>query len=193
MFFAHAFLAQKSANSLPEILSDYSDDAWTLANHTTTVNPNEYNTSVVLIAGDYGYHTGNILWRGHFDSIGNETGFYLNVWGGMAFAFSVWLDETFLGSWEGDAVSNAHNATFDFPVNLNANGTNHVLTILQDHMGYDGDWTVASDVFKLPRGILDYSFVSESGNTSITTWKVTGNLGGEDVSNGITTHSQLSD
>jgi hypothetical protein len=47
-------------------------------------------------------------------------------------------------------------------------------------MGYEEDWVAASETFKAPRGILSYSFVGAS--TNITTWKVTGNLGGESVS-----------
>ena len=85
-----------------------------------------------------------------------------------------------MGSWEGDAITNDYNTTFDFPSTLDA-GSEHVLTILQDHMGYEGDWTVASDWFKRPRGILDFYFTG-SGNTTVDTWKLTGNLGGEDVS-----------
>jgi hypothetical protein len=55
---------------------------------------------LVLYAGDYGFHTGNILWRGHFIATGAETAVRLNVSGGAAFGFSVWLDDNHLGSWE---------------------------------------------------------------------------------------------
>jgi hypothetical protein len=47
-------------------------------------------------------------------------------------------------------------------------------------LGYDEDFTAGSETFKLPRGISAYSFVG-SPNTNVTTWKLTGNLGGEDV------------
>jgi hypothetical protein len=98
---AHDVNAQKTADSLPEIQPQYSDALWTVANHTTTVNPTPPNTTVVLFAGDYGFHTGNILWRAHFSATGAEKGFAVQVQGGSAFAFSVWLDGTFVGSWEG--------------------------------------------------------------------------------------------
>ena len=48
-------------------------------------------------------------------------------------------------------------------------------------MGYEEDWTAASDDFKAPRGIFSYSFVGGSG-TKINVWKVAGNFGGESVS-----------
>lgn len=61
------------------------------------------------------------------------------------------------------------------------NGNQYVVTILQDHMGYEEDGLAASDSFKAPRGILSYSFVGGSG-TEISGWKVAGNFGGESVS-----------
>ncbi|KAJ7162583.1 glycoside hydrolase family 35 protein [Mycena crocata] len=168
---------QKTADSLPEIQPQYSDALWTVANHTTTVNPTQPNTSVVLFAGDYGYHTGNILWRGHFSATGAEKGFEVGVQGGSAFAYSVWLDGTFLGSWEGDAVHSDFNGSFAFPAALQK-GSAHVLTILQDHMGYEENWWAAADDFKTPRGILRYSFTGSTA-TTVKVWRVAGNFGGE--------------
>lgn len=174
--------SKKTADSLPEIEPTYDDAMWTTADHTTTVNPTQPSTPVVLYAGDYGYHTGNILWRAHFTSTGSETGFTLNVQGGDAFGYSVWLDQTFLGSWVGDAVHANYEGTLTFPDTEGlVSGRQHVITILQDHMGYEEDWTAASNDFQAPRGLLSYSFVGGSG-TEVSIWKVAGNLGGEDVS-----------
>lgn len=150
-----------------------------MANHTATVNPTSLVTDVVLFAGDYGYHTGNILWRGHFNATGAETGFSVHVQGGSAFGFSTWLDSTWIGSWEGDAAYSEHTGTFQFPSILKE-GSAHVLTILQDHMGLEEDWWAAGDGFKTPRGILNYTFFGTSVPT-VSVWKVTGNLGGESV------------
>lgn len=125
--------AQKTANSLPELSPSYSDVKWTVADHTNTTNPTQPNTPVVLYAGDYGYHTGNILWRGHFISTGAESAVTMNVSGGAAFGYSVWLDETYVGSWEGDNLRTWYEGNFTLPA-LQA-GEKHVLTVLQDHMG----------------------------------------------------------
>ncbi|KDR82475.1 hypothetical protein GALMADRAFT_28021, partial [Galerina marginata CBS 339.88] len=91
-------LTWKTANSLPDIGSGYLDNVWTVANHTTTNNPTAIKTPTVLYAGDYGYHTGNNLWRSHFTALGTETAFQaqLQLEGGFAFAFSVWLDSMFV-------------------------------------------------------------------------------------------------
>ncbi|KAJ6538991.1 glycoside hydrolase family 35 protein [Mycena capillaripes] len=172
-----AALKWKTADSLPEIQPQYSDALWVVANHTTTVNPTPFNTTTVLYAGDYGFHTGNILWRAHFSATGAETGFAVEVQGGSAFAYSVWLDGTFLGSWEGDPAQSAFNGTFLFPTALRK-GSAHVLTLLQDHMGNEENWEAAGEDFKTPRGILSYSFTG-SAATTVSVWKVAGNLGGE--------------
>ncbi|KAK7060173.1 hypothetical protein VNI00_000937 [Paramarasmius palmivorus] len=172
-------LQWKTADSLPEIRPSYSDSLWTTANRTETVNPNKPSgIDTVLYAGEYGYHTGNILWRARFNATGSEEGFWVDVWGGTAFGYSAWLDSTFLGSWVGDASQGNRNQTFVFAKALDK-GTQHVLTILQDHMGYNENWAAAGEDFKTPRGIRSYSFIG-SDETRVTSWKVTGNLGGED-------------
>ncbi|KAG5733968.1 putative beta-galactosidase A [Termitomyces sp. T112] len=170
-------LIWKTADSLPEIKADYSDVEWTVANHTVTINPTPPTTPVVLFAGDYGYHTGNILWRGHFTATGDETAFSAQIQGGSAFGFSIWLDSTFIGSWEGNAVCSEYTSISQFPSLLDE-GSTHVLTILQDHMGLEENWWAAGEDFKNPRGILNYTFFGRSVPT-VTVWKVTGNLGGE--------------
>jgi hypothetical protein len=137
------------------------------------------STPVVLYASDYGFHTGNILWRGHFVSTGSESSFSATLIGGAAFGFSAWLNGTFIGSWEGNSPTSQQNKTFTFA--CLAKGKNYVITVLQDHMGLEEDFTAAGDQFKTPRGIIAYSFPG-SAATTVTTWKVTGNLGGEDVS-----------
>lgn len=172
-------LTWKTSNSLPEVSSSYSDASWKTANKTSTYNPTKPRTpgGVVLYAGEYGYHTGNILWRAHFTASGGETAFSAHIQGGFAFGHSAWLGDAFIGSWEGDVTHESYNSTFNFPAALQK-GKEYVITILQDHMGYEEDWIAASETFKGPRGILAYSFVGAS--TNVTTWKVTGNLGGED-------------
>jgi hypothetical protein len=149
------------------------------ADHTSTNNTLKPNTPTVLYSSDYGFHTGNILWRGHFTSTGSETSFNVTVAGGAAFGFSAWLDNTFLGSWYGDSPTSSRSQGFTFT--KLASGSQHVITILQDHMGLEEDFVAASDSFKAPRGVTAYSFPG-SASTKIDTWKVTGNLGGENVS-----------
>jgi hypothetical protein len=110
-------------------------------------------------------------------------GITLTMQGGAAFGFSAWLNGAFIGSWVGDPAQSVWTTSFNFTSALTT-GANYVLTVLQDHMGYEEDWASASDFFKLPRGILDYSFINAAGASVDVdaVWKLTGNFGGEDVS-----------
>ncbi|CCX12140.1 glycoside hydrolase family 35 protein [Pyronema domesticum] len=165
-------LKWKSTNSLPEINSNYDDSAWPAAGKKTTTNPRKLTTPTSLYASDYGFHTGNHLFRGHFKATGKETAFSLTVQGGNAFGFSVWLNQEFLGSFYGYDAGQAANKTFSIKTKAGDN----VITVLQDNQGLNEDWTAGTDDFKAPRGILAYSLI---GSSSPITWKLTGNLGGE--------------
>ncbi|KAF2089080.1 glycoside hydrolase family 35 protein [Saccharata proteae CBS 121410] len=172
----------KYIDTLPEISSDYSDDDWTVASNAYSNNTvRNITTTTSLYASDYGYNTGVLLYRGHFDATGDESTLTLVTQGGSAFGMSAWLDSTYLGSYAGiDAATNATN-TFTLP-NLSA-GTSHVITVVVDNMGLDEDWTVGSEEMKDPRGILDYTLTGHAA--SDVTWRLTGNLGGEDYADHV--------
>lgn len=167
----------KVIDSLPEITAAYDDSLWTEASLTYSNNTvRNLTTPSSLYSSDYGYHTGNLIYRGHFVASGSESSLYLETQGGSAFGMSAWLNGTYLGSWAGyDAGINGNN-TFTIP-NLVA-GRSYVITILIDNMGLDENWTVGTETMKNPRGILDYTLSGR--NQSAISWKLTGNLGGED-------------
>jgi hypothetical protein len=170
-------LQWKYADSLPEIQANYDDNAWPKADLKKTYNSlRPLNTPVSLYSSDYGFHTGTLLFRGHFTATGVEKTIYLSTQGGSAFGASAWLGNTFLGSWRGYDAATSGNSTFTLP-NLNA-GKKYVLTVVVDNMGLDEDWTIGTETMKNPRGILDYNLSGH--NKSDIAWKLTGNLGGED-------------
>ncbi|CAJ2501142.1 Uu.00g039950.m01.CDS01 [Anthostomella pinea] len=172
-----ASLEWKYFDSLPEVGSDYSDEAWTLASNTYTNNTvRNLTTPTSLYASDYGYHTGTLLLRGHFTAIGNESSLALETQGGSAFGMSAWLNGTYLGSYAGIDAAASANSTFTLPA-LSA-GESYVLTVVIDNMSLDEDWTVGTDDMKNPRGILAYSLAGHHATDIV--WKLTGNLGGED-------------
>lgn len=166
-------------DSLPEIQSDYDDSAWPAADHTNTTNPegSPLNTPVSLYGSDYGFNTGSLLFRGHFTATGSETTFSLTTQGGEAYAASVWLNNTFLGSYDADSTDDSATQDLDLPDTL-TEGAPYVFTVLVDQMGFD-ETGAGSDAMKNPRGILDYTFATE------ITWKLTGNLGGEDYADRV--------
>lgn len=166
-------------DSLPEIQSSYDDSAWPNADHTNTTNPvgSPLLTPVSLYGSDYGFNTGSLLFRGHFIASGNESNIELQTQGGEAFGASAWLNSTFIGSWAGNSVDENYDSTFTLP-NLVA-GNSYVFTVLIDSTGLDENYNVGGDAQKNPRGILDYTFASD------ITWKITGNLGGEDYADRV--------
>ncbi|KAK5329783.1 hypothetical protein LTR93_001371 [Exophiala xenobiotica] len=167
----------KFVDSLPEIQPAYDDSLWPAADHPTTNNTwRNLTTPTSLYSSDYGFHSGSFLYRGHFSAQGNESSIYLNTRGGTAYGHSVWLNQTFIGSWSGVSTENNTNVTYNLP-QVQA-GKPYVLTVLIDHMGYDENGAVGSDEMKTPRGILDYNLSGR--DKSAITWKLTGNLGGED-------------
>lgn len=166
----------KYVDDLPEIQSTYDDSAWTVANHTTSNNPWGLQTPVSLYASDYGYNTGVLIYRGHFVANGKESSFQVYTQGGSAYGSSVWLNSTYLGSWPGIDASSGHTDTYTVP-NL-VSGKTYVITVVVDNNGLDENWTTGSDEMKDPRGIINYQLSGHS--QSDVTWKLTGNLGGED-------------
>ncbi|KAF8467702.1 glycoside hydrolase superfamily [Kalaharituber pfeilii] len=159
--------------SLREIRGNYDDKEWTIAdrNPETSINHRKPTTRMSLYAGEYGYHTGAQIWRGHFTATDAESSFNISMRGGVAYPFAVYLDETFIGAHAGETQ-------FQIPETI-TKGSKHVMTIVQDHMGLNGAWTAGSNEFHAPIGIQDYNFNTRDIDRKATC-KLTGNLGGED-------------
>ena len=168
-------LSWKYLDSLPEIQSGYSDDAWTSADYTTSNNPRTLTTPTSLYGMDYGYNTGVLVFRGHFTANGRETELDVTSQGGTAYGAAVWLDDTYLGGWPGTPSNWYYNQTLSLPALQN--GAQHVITVVCDTMGLDEDGTAGADSNKDPRGIMNYGLTGH--DLTDITWKITGNLGGE--------------
>ena len=166
-----------SLDSLPELSPTYSDDLWKIANKTETVNQFQPNIPEVLYAGDYGYHAGSLLYRGHFATPMGVTSLNLSVstQGGYAYGYSLWLNSSSLYDYPGVSTSQSDNLTLQLP-SLTPN-TDYVLTLLIDHMGLTENFNPGNDTMREPRGLLSYT-VAASESIPVT-WKLTGNLGGE--------------
>ncbi|KAF9890344.1 hypothetical protein FE257_006010 [Aspergillus nanangensis] len=166
----------KYVDTLPEIQSTYDDSAWPAADQPTKNNFRPIDTPTSLYSSDYGFHAGMLIYRGHFVAKGNETDFFVRTQGGTAFGSSVWLNGTHLGSFKGNTKDNDNNSTYTVP-HLQA-GKPYVITVLVDNMGMNTNWVIGQEDGKTPRGILAYSL--NGHEASDITWKLTGNLGGED-------------
>lgn len=170
-------LTWKYIDSLPEIQSDYDDSHWPVANLSRSYNPlRPLTTPVSLYASDYAFHTGTLIYRGTFTATGNESAFYLSMQGGSAFGSSAFLNGQFLGSWRGYDAATYGNSTFT--LGALEKGRKYTITVVVDNMGLDENWTIGTETMKNPRGILDYALAGH--DAADVTWKLTGNLGGED-------------
>ncbi|QRW20547.1 glycoside hydrolase family 35 protein [Rhizoctonia solani] len=172
----------RCADSLPEVALGFDDSKWTTATKTTTFRPVEHQPlggKLVLYADEYGYHQGNLLYRGRFGS--GATGVKLSVQGGFNFGFSAFLNGAFLGSGQGRPESDPSggtdlvNVTYTFPVG--SIERDNILTVVVDNMGIHENWN-ANDEFKAPRGIRGYELL---GSGDFTSWKLTGNVDGENT------------
>ncbi|RYO74978.1 hypothetical protein DL766_009099 [Monosporascus sp. MC13-8B] len=173
-------LKWKKIDALPELHPDYSDDAWTAADLEETPNTAfpDLRTPTSLYAGDYGYHTRTLIFRGHFTANGDESTFFIQTQGGMAFGSSVWLDDKFIGSFVGDSTWESINANSTYELPTLEKGRQYVFTVVIDNMGLNNNYVIPEEKQKIPRGILDYEL--EGHPKSDVSWKLTGNLGGED-------------
>ncbi|KAG8752322.1 hypothetical protein FRC11_008497, partial [Ceratobasidium sp. 423] len=175
-------LQWKCTDSLPEVAVGFDDSKWVVATKNSTARPAEFQPQggkTVLYADEYGFHAGNLLYRGKFES--NATGVRLSVQGGYNFGFSAFLNGQFLGSGQGRSGSDPAggidlvNATYTFPAGLV--GRENVITVVVDNMGLDEDWN-SRDEFKAPRGIRGYELI---GGGDFSSWKLTGNVDGEET------------
>ncbi|CAE7074419.1 unnamed protein product [Rhizoctonia solani] len=175
-------LKWKCTDSLPEVAVGFDDSNWVVATKNSTARPAEFQPlggKTVLYSDEYGFHAGNLLYRGKFES--SATGVRLSVQGGYNFGFSAFLNGQFLGSGQGRSGSDPAggidlvNATYTFPAGLV--GKDNVLTVVVDNMGLDEDWN-SRDEFKAPRGIRGYELI---GGGDFSSWKLIGNVDGEDT------------
>jgi hypothetical protein len=180
----------KVLDSLPEISTDYDDSLWVKANRD--VSSNRYfpsYTTPVLYAGEYGFHTGNTLYRGTF--YGNQTfkpiGIRLDVWGGLAFGYTVWFNGRYLGHFDGNRWDENNEQTHLFRENAARSGKN-VILVLADRSGYrrdDGGTYREPHTTLVPRGIRAAILIGVEDSQHAVSWTVQGNAGGEDFDDAV--------
>ncbi|KAK7987253.1 family 35 glycosyl hydrolase, partial [Apiospora saccharicola] len=176
----------KMADSLPEIQANYSatSAAWVTANHTNTSNPTVPTlNNPVLYVDDYDIHVGTHIYRATFPSTAEPpTGVFLNITGGTAFGYSVWLNSHFLGSWLGLSYLDRAAQTFSFAnaTLLDEGKGENVLVIVMDNSGHDQRAEALN-----PRGISNATFLGPAGSGtdaySFAEWKIAGTAGRRDV------------
>jgi beta-galactosidase len=155
----------------PTSATGFDDSTWTIADQTTTTNPTApAQQQPVLNADQYGYHHGDVWYRGHFSATGTETTVSMSATTGNAGIWSAWLNGTFLGS----ADYGGGSATFTLPPDALKTGQDNVIAVLVRDMGHNE--TYGNNAFKEPRGL---NFAYLIGSSATITWRLHGNQGGE--------------
>ncbi|GAA3341661.1 beta-galactosidase [Amorphoplanes nipponensis] len=163
------------AGESPEQAPDFDDSAWAVADRTTTNSTTRPPAGQpVLTADDYGFHHGDVWYRGRFTGAAPET-IALTYGGGGAGMVQAWLDGVYLGQHvlpTGVAAPpTTGTATFAVPPAQRADG-DHVLSVMVRNNGHNQDGGV-NDAHKEGRGLI-------AAATSLpTTWRIQGNAGGE--------------
>lgn len=178
----------KFESGAPEVNPGFDDSSWTLADHTSTTNPN-VPSSDTLLADDYGFHYGFVWYRGHFTATGQEKSFSIRA----RQSFEVFLNGTPIG--EGDTnlsdPPHIYSTQFHFtiPPALLKPGADNVIAVLTESLGHDEGW-LAGPLAQSPQGILTAS-IPDGPRIA---WKLQGDAGGEqpaDTERGIFNASGL--
>ncbi|MEU8518808.1 beta-galactosidase [Streptomyces sp. NPDC048577] len=156
----------------PEAQPGFDDAAWKVADKTTSHSITKPATLPVLFCDDYGFHYGDVWYRGRFKA-GEGTGvdgvtLFAQTGGGGV--FSVWLNGTFLGS------AGAGPRKFAFPHGVLRTSGDNVVSVLVSNNGHNQN-PGTNDYHKEARGLTG-AFVSGSPVPTVT-WRIQGARGGE--------------
>lgn len=161
-----------SREDQPETSPTLDDKGWKQANLTISSSVTKPGSLPVLFADDYGFHTGNTWYRGHFSGKAAPSGLKLQVKSGAgAGAFSAWLNGHFLGS-----VTRNENGAFSFPAALVLPGDN-VVSVLTVNMGHEEDYYSTGES-RTARGIV--SAVPLGAPANAISWRLQGAITGQD-------------
>jgi hypothetical protein len=146
------------------------------ATKTSTSNPSKPDShNPVLYVDEYGIHTGNHIYRATFTSTSQPpTGVFLDITGGLAFGYSVWLNSQFIGSYLGLSYEGVGALSLTFAnATLAPDGGDNTLVILMDNSGHD-----LREAAVQPRGIANATLLGPSDRAAggagynFTAWKI---------------------
>ncbi|KES04742.1 beta-galactosidase [Streptomyces toyocaensis] len=162
----------------PESEPEFDDSAWTAADrttsHSTTPVPGD---GLVLFADDYGFHYGDVWYRGRLTDTRGITSVSLTCGTGPHGLLMAWLDGHPLGTHRMPAPEEdtAGKGTFTatavlaVPKGLRRRGR-HVLSVLVRPMQHDGG-ARARDPHKAARGLVSVAF---GGGSRDVEWRIQG-------------------
>jgi beta-galactosidase GanA len=176
----------RSAAGSPEAQPGFDDRRWqaidTRGSATTTAKPDGQPT---LVMDAYGFHDGDVWYRGRFTGAPDAKQLALFYGGGGSGMVQVWLDGQFVGRHELPGglprpITTAL-ARFDLPARAQGGGE-HILSVMVRNNGHN--WDLDSDDFhKEARGLVSASIEAPGGRSFAVpiAWKIQGKQGGEDL------------
>ena len=138
----------------------------------------------VLAMSDYGFHHGDVWYRGRFTTTAAQPlQLELFFGGGGAGVIQVWVDGKFIGQQDLDTGRPFPETTDTFRQTLkNLAPGEHVIAVVVRNNSHNWD-LFADDVHKEARGLIAASLSPRGGQRFGTpiAWKIQGNKGGEDI------------
>ena len=167
----------------PEADPGFDDSGWTAADKTTSASATPVPAGQpVLFADDYGFHYGDVWYRGSWSGTAGATSVSISYQTGQVGMFLAWLDGGFLGSGmmpvptSAQATTQGWAATVPLAIPAAAQGDGrHVLAVLVRPMSHQEDGG-ANNAFKQALGLTAVTF---TGAAPAVTWRIQGTLGGE--------------
>jgi hypothetical protein len=150
----------------PEAARNFDDSKWKPAiSETTTSTIRPPPGLPILTMDDYGFHQGDVWYRGHYAGDGVSSRLELNYGGGGAGMLQLWIDERFIGQNElptGVARPQTTGAcTFEISKAARKKG-DHVIAVMVRNNGHNWD-LLADDAHKEGRGLMTASLSTAAG------------------------------
>ncbi len=176
------------AYETPEAQPGFDDSTWAVADKTSSNSSTPVPAGQPdLFADDYGFHHGDVWYRGTYSGASGATAVNISYRAGGVGMMEAWLDGTFLGSSQlptpavySTSPVEAATATFPIPPALRTGGT-HELSVIVRMMGHSEDGN-SNNASKAARGLTAVTF---TGSSAPISWKIQGNQGGEDLTDTV--------
>ncbi len=179
----------KYSAETPEAQPGFDDSTWTVADHTTSTSTTKVPAGQnVLFADDYGFHHGDIWYRGVYSAAADAAAVSLTFQSGQVGLMQGWLDGRYLGSYQIPTPTSSQSTTQDWsgtanwaiPDDLRTSGK-HTLAVLVRPMSHDEDGG-ANDAQKTARGLVSATL---TGSAAPISWKIQGDQGGENITDTV--------
>jgi beta-galactosidase GanA len=180
----------RTMDGSPEARPDFDDSAWqAIDGRSTTATIKPITGQPTLDMSAYGYHHGDVWYRGRFEGGPDARKISLHYGAGGSGMLQLWLDGKFVGQHElpgGLVRAQTHGvAQFTLPPEAQQPGQ-HVLSVMVRNNGHNWDLE-ADEAHKEPRGLINVSLSRQDGKSFAVpiAWKIQGNTGGEQIADPV--------